>query len=160
MKLTKSLPNPYEKSSMRKAQFHISKFNPEIYMFIKDGFLLIPSVNFTQQLSDGIHERNELRTRLIEAFKISDPMKFQNNNEIKIYSHFISFSAVTENFFILTSLYEPDQLQQLVLDETRESLLACCPIHSVVMASKAAQDALKEFESDEFCSHSSEVPDR
>jgi hypothetical protein len=131
------------------AQLHSSKFDTDIYPLIRDGFILIPAENFSNIYINSIRERHELRSLLVKRFNI-DPSVIQNSNhDIRIFLTFVCFSEPYDDFFLQVTLDNPTPLQLFILENTRESLLAKCPLHHVVLAERAAREALNELEETE-----------
>lgn len=132
------------------AQLRSSKYDTDIYPFIQNGFLIIQSEHFSKEYSNSIIAKYDLRARLINKFLFIDPKLIQNlNHEIRFTITFVCFNEESDDFFLQVTIDEPTPLQQLILDDTRESTLEHCAVHRVVMAKLAAVEALKDLDNDE-----------
>jgi hypothetical protein len=127
-----------------------SKHDVDVYRIISDGFLLIPTENLSKEYANSVRNTREYRARLIDNLVILSENKWKPKKKvIKVYLLHASFKPDIDKFYIVASVYKPEPLALLILEERRELVLADCPLHHVVLAERAAREALKELEETE-----------
>lgn len=132
------------------ALFDVSRNDPDIYQFIKDGFLLIPASDLTEAYSESISDQYILRSYLIQTFFLKNAKDFRDSNgDITVRLFSVEFDPETEVFRGLATLSKPHFDEFFLNSETRELIFSNSLIVCIEKSHKAARDAIKEIEMDE-----------
>ena len=133
------------------ALFDVSRNDPDIYQFIKDGFLLIPACDLTEAYSESISDQYILRSYLIQTFFLKNAKDFRDSNgDITVRLFSVEFNPETEIFRGLATLSKPYSDEFFLNSATRESILTTSVEICVEKTRQAAEDALKELDLDEL----------
>jgi len=128
----------------------VSKHDADVYRIICDGFIEISSEEFSDEYSNSIRGTYEYRARLINNLLLTNWRKFlRKKRVIRVNLLYAIFNQEIDEFYLVASLYEPEPVALLILEERRELVLAECPLHRVVLAERAAREALNELEKSE-----------
>ena len=132
------------------ALFDVSRNDPDIYQFIKDGLLLIPASDLTEAYSEEIGDQYILRSYLIQTFFLKNAKDFRDSNgDITVRLFSVEFDPETEVFRGLATLSKPHFDEFFLNSETRELIFSNSLIVCIEKSHKAARDAIKEIEMDE-----------
>ena len=133
------------------ALFDVTRNDPDIDQFIKDGFLLIGTSDLTEAYSESISDQYILRSYLIQTFFLKNAKDFRDSNgDITVRLFSVEFDPKTEVFRGLATLSKPYSDEFFLNSATRESILTTSVEICVEKTRQAAEDALKELDLDEL----------
>jgi hypothetical protein len=137
----------------------VSRLDPDIISFIRNGFLLIPIANFSKDYAESIRNEYKFRSALIDCFIFAIAREIQNaNQEIKISILSVSFDEVMDEFSVSATINRPTEWEIFLLDELmRVSALEASDLHGIDLSVQAALRAMNDLNCSDVLTCSSDA---